>query len=114
MELERLPLDARRPPCVPVSTFRYWLARVPPASVSPSRPASFLSGRIAIRLPPPCTQLVEERDLGVAERAGAEDHHLLAGELRRGDRAVGHVELVEALGAQDLRVVAAERDRRAR
>ncbi len=46
------------PAALPVSTFMYWLARVPPASVRPSSPASFLSGRIAIRLPPPCTQVV--------------------------------------------------------
>ena len=31
---------------------------LPPASVSPSRLASFLSGRMAIRLPPPFTQFV--------------------------------------------------------
>jgi hypothetical protein len=42
----------------------YWLARVPPASVSPSSPASFLSGRIAIRLPPDCTQFVSRATSG--------------------------------------------------
>ena len=43
---------------VAVSTFRYSLASVPEALVSPRRSASFGSGRMAIRLPPAPTQSV--------------------------------------------------------
>ena len=41
-----------------MSMRRYAFDNVLAASVRPSRPASFLSGRIAIRLPPPFTQFV--------------------------------------------------------
>ena len=46
------------PAAVELSTFRYWLASVLLASLRPSSGASCLSGRIAIRLPPPLTHAV--------------------------------------------------------
>src|SRR3954471_11449257 len=46
------------PGAVLVSTLRYPSARVPVVLVSPSKVASCLSGRNAIRLPPALTQLV--------------------------------------------------------
>ena len=80
---------------------------------SPSRPASCLSGRIAIRLPPPLTQPRERRHLRRVERRVPEQHYVeSAQERRREKRHVDRRERVQALVAQDLAEVQAERVRR--
>ena len=48
-----------------VSTLRYWFVLVPLEVKSPSSPTSFLSGRIATRLPPAVTQFVSVVTWGV-------------------------------------------------
>src|SRR3954447_21294789 len=113
----------------PATRVRSPSSRVPPASARPSRPASFLSGRMATRLPPPWTQALSmatcpsDSDawprtnargaggghLPVGRRRGAEAGARVGGEGLRAARAdVRDVELVEPLAAQDLGQVAAE------
>ena len=78
--------------------------------VSPSRPASCLSGRIAIRLPPPLTQSLSIVTCAAVSGLFAEDHDVVASSTAASRSAdVGDRELVQALGPQDLGVVAAER-----
>ena len=48
--------------------------RAAAGAVTPSRPASLASGRMAIRLPPPLTHVLEHRRLRVGERGLGEDH----------------------------------------
>ena len=64
------------PAAVLVSTRRYALARVVPASLRPSRPASCLSGRIATRLPPPFTQPVSVETCSALSGVSTEHDHV--------------------------------------
>ena len=68
-----------------LSTRRYAFASVAPASVRPSRPASCLSGRMAIRLPPPLTQSVSMETCADVSDMSPSDHDVVA---RRGSAAV--------------------------
>ena len=72
-------------------------------SVSPSRPASCLSGRIAIRLPPPLTQPVSVDTCGGVQRRLAEhDDVERAQQRRREERDVDRRERVQAFVPEDL------------
>ena len=80
-----------------------------PEDVRPSRVASCGAGRIAMRLPPALTQSLEHRRLRSRQRHLAEDRDVVLGEDGRVDGGDVHgLEGVQALGPQDLGVVARE------
>ena len=113
VELDRAADDARRPGAEPCRPGGRRSRASCPASVSPSRPASCLSGPHRDQVPAAVDPAGERRDLRGRERRLAEDDDVELREQRRRDEGdVDRRERVQALVAQDLAEVRAEAVRR--
>ena len=99
-----------KPGRVEVSTRRYPFDSVEELSVNPRRPASFLSGRMAMRLPPLLTQLVKSvtcPEVRVISPRMTTSWAASTPEVTEAD--VRNRKGVEAFSPQDLSVISAER-----